>query len=31
MRISRQQSRDQAVEFFNELKFGIQTVSDQYR
>ena len=30
MRISRQQSRDQAVEFFNELKFGIQTVSDQY-
>jgi chromosome partitioning protein len=30
MRISRQQSRDQAVAFFNELRFGIQTVADDY-
>ncbi len=30
MRISRQQSRDQAVAFFNELRYGIQTVSDNY-
>jgi chromosome partitioning protein len=30
MRISRQQSRDQAVAFFNELRYGIQTVSDDY-
>jgi chromosome partitioning protein len=30
MRISRQQSRDQAVAFFNELRYGIQTISDDY-
>lgn len=30
MRISRQQTRDQAVAFFNELRYGIQTISDQY-
>src|SRR5580704_998282 len=30
MRISRQQSRDQAVAFFNELRYGIQTVADDY-
>lgn len=30
MRIARQQSRDQAVAYFNELRFGIQTVADNY-
>ena len=30
MRISRQQSRDQAVAFFNELRYGIQTIADDY-
>ena len=30
MRVAASSHADQAVEFFNELKFGIQTVSDQY-
>jgi chromosome partitioning protein len=30
MRISRQQSRDQAVAFFSELRYGIRTIADDY-
>ena len=30
MRVSRQPSREQAVAFFSEFRFGIQTVSDNY-